>query len=103
MRTFRENTKESCYVVGEVDGLPELQGQNVGAAGQQIWFHAGKPFQSGLPSSRTSMQIIHSALLQVCKHGLEDPGQGSSGGRSWEKVGSGDLEGPFQLLAAMIL
>lgn len=63
----------------------------------------GHRFSRVSPSSRTSMQIIRSALLQVCKHGLEDPGQRSSGGRSWEKVGSGDLEGPFQLLAAMIL
>lgn len=69
------------------------RGQNWGAVGQQIQFHTGKPFQLGLP-------------IQQYIHANHEPhiAQGSNG--QWfleEKVGLGDLESPFQLLAAVIL
>lgn len=97
----KENTKDSCNVAGEVDWLHELQRAELGSyRSADSGSMQGSHFNWISPPSSGVMQILSSMSMKVCKQDLDDPLVRESAGK---KLNLSDLEGSFQLLAAMIL
>lgn len=58
-----ENIKNSFYVAGWVDWLPELERAELGSW-RSAWFHAGRTLQLGFHVLQYIVQIMSSVLLK---------------------------------------